>query len=95
MMPNCARLDAVLSRFRSEYAMNNLEEIDGFFAALICSPDVAKPSEYLPEILGGEMADDEAFADRQELQNFLSLLFRHSGWPTRPRRIWGLSSNWT
>jgi yecA family protein len=67
-------LDTVLSRFGSEYAMNNLEEIDGFFAALICSPDVTKPSEYLPEIWGGEMADDEAFADRQELQDFLSLL---------------------
>jgi len=63
----CARLDAVLSRFGSEYAMNNLEEIDGFFAALICSPDVAKPSEYLPEIWGGgEMADDEAFADQPD-----------------------------
>jgi uncharacterized protein len=73
----CARLDAVLSRFRSEYAMNNLEEIDGFFAALICSPDVAKPSDYLPEIWGGEMSEYEAFADRQELQDFLSLLFRH------------------
>jgi uncharacterized protein YecA (UPF0149 family) len=73
----CARLNAVLSRFGSEYAMNNLEEIDGFFAALICSPDVAKPSEYLPEIWGREMADDEAFADRQELQDFLGLLFRH------------------
>ena len=73
----CARLGAVLSRFGSEYAMNNLEEIDGFFAALICSPDVAKPSEYLPEIWGGEMADDEALADRQELQDFLSLLMRH------------------
>jgi hypothetical protein len=32
------RMDAMLSRFRSERAMNNLEEIDGFFAALICSP---------------------------------------------------------
>src|SRR6516162_9479675 len=73
----CARLDAVLSRFGSEYAMNNLEEIDGFLAALICSPDVAKPSDYLPEIWGGELADDEEFADRQELQDFLSLLFRH------------------
>ena len=62
----CARLGAVLSRFGSEYAMNNLEEIDGFFAALICSPDVAKPSEYLPEIWGGgEMADDEALPDQQ------------------------------
>ena len=61
-------MHAVLSRFGSEYAMSNREEIDGFLAALICSPDIAKPSEYLPEIWGGEMADDEAFADRQELQ---------------------------
>jgi uncharacterized protein len=36
--------------------MNNAEEVDGFFAALICSPEIAKPSEYLPEIWGGEMA---------------------------------------
>lgn len=42
-------MDAVLSRFRSEYAMNNREEIDGLLAALICSPDIAKPSEYLPK----------------------------------------------
>ena len=27
--------------------------------------ELAKPSEYLPEIWGGEMADDEAFADRR------------------------------
>lgn len=63
-------MDAMLSRFRSEHALNNLEELDGFFAALICSPETAKPSEYLPEIWAGEMADDEAFDDRQELQDF-------------------------
>ena len=34
------RLDAMLSRFRNDYAMNNAEEIDGFFAALICSPQL-------------------------------------------------------
>jgi len=84
----CAHLDAVLSRFGSEYAMNNLEEIDGFFAALICSPDVAKPSEYLPEIWGGgEMADDEAFADQQELQDFVNLIFRH--WNSMVRILQG------
>jgi uncharacterized protein len=73
----CDRINAMLSRFHSEYAMNNAEEIDGFFAALICSPEIAKPSQYLPEIWGGEMADDEAFADRKEAQDFLSLLMRH------------------
>jgi uncharacterized protein len=73
----CDRVDAMLSRFRSEHALNNLEELDGFFAALICSPEIAKASEYLSEIWGGKMADDEAFADRQELQDFLNLIFQH------------------
>ena len=73
----CARMDAVLSRFRSEYAMNNREEIDGFLAALICSPDIAKPSEYLPEIYGGKMTHDEAVADREQLLDFWGLLTRH------------------
>jgi yecA family protein len=44
----------MLSRFRNDYAMNNAEEVDGFFAALICSPEIAKPSQYLTEIWGGE-----------------------------------------
>jgi yecA family protein len=70
-------MDAVLSRFRSEYAMNNREEIDGFLAALICSPDIAKPSEYLPEIYGGKMTHDEAVADREQLLDFWGLLTRH------------------
>lgn len=26
----------------------NIEMLDGFFAALICGPDVISPSEYLP-----------------------------------------------
>jgi uncharacterized protein len=73
----CARMDAVLSRFRSEYAMNNREEIDGFLAALICSPDIAKPSEYLPEIYGGKMTHDEAVADREQLLDFWGLLTQH------------------
>ena len=72
-----ARMDAMLSRFHSEYAMTNREEIDGFFAALICSPDIAKPSEYLSEIWGEEMSYDDAFVDREQLLDFLGLLMRH------------------
>jgi uncharacterized protein len=71
-----ARMDAMLSRFRSAYAMSNREELDGFLAALICSPDIAKPSEYLPEIWGGEMTYDEAFVGREQLLDFLGLLTR-------------------
>lgn len=70
------RLGSVLSRFRSQRAMN-LETLDGFFAALICCPDTVLPSEYLPEIWGGDMADEDAFASQQELQDFLNLVMRH------------------
>jgi uncharacterized protein len=70
------RMAAVLERFRSERAMN-LEMLDGFFAALICSPDMVPPSEYLPEIWGGDMTDNEAFRDQAELQKFLDLVMRH------------------
>jgi uncharacterized protein len=66
---------AVLNRFHGERAMN-LEMLDGFFAALICSPDMVPPSEYLPEIWGGDMPD-EALSDRGELQTFLDLVMRH------------------
>jgi uncharacterized protein len=71
------RLDAILSRFHSQYALNNAEKVDGFFAALICSPEIARPSQYLPEIWGGEMTDDEAFDNQEQFQEFLSLLMRH------------------
>ena len=40
----------------------NLEEVDGLFAALIAGPQVVPPSEYLPEVFGGEMSDTCEFA---------------------------------
>ena len=47
------RIADVLKRFGDKRAMN-LEMLDGFFAALICGPDTVLPSEYLPEIWGGD-----------------------------------------
>src|SRR3954467_5642973 len=71
------RLADALNRFHGERAMN-LEQLDGFFAALICGPNPVHPSEYLPEIWGGgEMADEEAFASQPQLKDFLDLVMRH------------------
>ena len=70
------RLDGILSRFRNQRAIN-LETLDGFFAALICCFDTVSPSEYLQEIWGGDMADEDAFATEQDLQDFLNLVMRH------------------
>jgi uncharacterized protein len=69
-------LSEILSRFRSPRAMN-LETVDGFFAALICGPEFVPPGEYLSQIWGGEMEDEEAFASEEEMQRFFDLLMRH------------------
>jgi Uncharacterised protein family (UPF0149) len=45
------QLAEFLRKSRSGHAMN-IEEPDGFFAALIAGPEVVLPSEYLPEVLG-------------------------------------------
>ena len=54
----------------------NLEMVDGFFAALLCAPEIVMPSEYLPEIFGGEM-DETVFPDMDNANRFLGLLMRH------------------
>jgi uncharacterized protein len=65
-------LRAILERFGDNHSMN-LEQLDGFLAALICGPELVPPSRYLPKIWG----DRTAFEDTSSLQEFLSLLMRH------------------
>ena len=50
-----ARLDSFLCK--NMKAMN-LEEIDGFFTALVCGPEVVMPGEYLPYVWGNEKSLD-------------------------------------
>jgi uncharacterized protein len=66
----------VLKQFGDKRAMN-LETIDGFFAALICGPEIVLPSEYLTEIWGDGMVNEPVFETRPILQEFLSLIMRH------------------
>ena len=62
---------------RSERAMN-LEMLDGFFAALICGPDLVRPSEYLRVIWGGDkIGGDKGWRDEAEMQDFFDLIMRH------------------
>jgi uncharacterized protein len=70
------RLDEILKRFGNKRAMN-LEMLDGFFAALISGPDNVPPSEYLPEIWGGDMIDEDAFPAQSMLAEFISVVTRH------------------
>jgi uncharacterized protein len=54
-----------------------LEGLDGFFCALIAGPDLVLPSEYLPVVWGGEMADEDAFESDEQVNELLGFLMRH------------------
>ena len=68
------RLQALLDQRKD--AMN-FEKLDGFFAALIAGPEVILPSEYLPEVFGGNGHLGEEFRSLADVQEFLSLMMRH------------------
>jgi uncharacterized protein len=51
----------------------NMESLDGYFAALICGPDMVPPNEYLPEIWG----EDFCFDGNNQATDILGLLMRH------------------
>lgn len=70
------RLGEFLRSCKGGLAMN-IEELDGFFAALIAGPEVVLPSEYLPEVFGGEMSDTCEFDSLEEANDLLGLLMRH------------------
>jgi uncharacterized protein len=55
----------------------NLEELDGFFAALIAGPEAVMPSEYLPKVFGGDMSDACEFGSLDEANQVLGLMMRH------------------
>jgi len=76
-----ARLDSFLCK--NMKAMN-LEQIDGFFTALVCGPDVVMPAEYLPYVWGNEKSLDGVFQNVEEAQEILGLLNRHWNTIQRP-----------
>jgi Uncharacterised protein family (UPF0149) len=88
----------VLQRFGGKGAMN-IEQLDGYLAAIVCHPADIPKTEYLSEIWGDEMINEERFAAQPMLQDFLSLVSRHkdaiahtlqSRDPFNPRAFGGL-----
>ena len=76
--PKLEVLGEFLDQMWDDGAMD-LEELDGFFAALHCCPELVMPSEYLPEILGSEDAleNEELFPDVEAAQLFFGLIMHH------------------
>ena len=70
------RLGNFLKTCKGGKAMN-VEQVDGFFAALIGGPEIVMPSEYYREVFGGEMADTCEFGGLDEANDILGLMMRH------------------
>jgi len=70
------QLDEILQRVNPGKTMS-LEELDGFFCALICSPEAVPPSEYMPQIFGGELVRGRWGLSMEEEQELMNLLSRH------------------
>jgi uncharacterized protein len=69
-------LGRLLKNCKGGKAMN-IEELDGFFAALICGREIVPPSEYLPEVFGSEAPEAQQFESLEEANEILGLLMRH------------------
>jgi uncharacterized protein len=70
------RLGDFLKSCKRDKVMN-LEELDGFFSALIAGPESVLPSEYNREVFGGEMSEAVAFASLDDAQEIMNLMMRH------------------
>ncbi len=69
------RLDDFLYSVNPDEGMS-IEELDGFFCALICSPELVLPSEYMPHLWGGKTAQP-AFKSAEEAREITTLITRH------------------
>jgi uncharacterized protein len=69
-------LGQFLKNCKSGKAMS-LEELDGFFSALIAGPEIVTPSEYLPEVFGSERPETRQFESLEEANKILGLMMRH------------------
>jgi uncharacterized protein len=70
------KLGDFLGGIKNSRAMN-LEEMDGFFAAVICGPEIVTPGECLPYLWGNELSNDGVFQSVEEAEEILNLVLRH------------------
>ncbi|NER65597.1 UPF0149 family protein [Pseudomonas sp. MAFF212427] len=68
------KLDKLLLKYGNDEAILSLSELDGFFAALVSSPQVVLPSAWIPVISGGQTP---VFRKRTEADVFYGLMMRY------------------
>lgn len=62
-------IDFYLMQYASDDSIVDVSEMDGFFAALACSPETVLPSSWMPAIWGGEEQSPE-WHDTKEFESF-------------------------
>lgn len=68
-------VESILLEYGNDDSILDIAELDGFFTALISSPEILMPSRWMPELWGGELPElDWASAD---MQRFMALLIQH------------------
>ena len=55
----------------------SIEELDGFFAALVTGPELVPPSEYVPALWGTPDGEGPVFDSDEQLEYAFGLLMRH------------------
>ena len=55
----------------------SVERLDGYLAAVLCTPSLLKLDEWLPPVFGAETMDDFSLRNETQAQELLSALMRH------------------
>ena len=82
-------LDHFLGRVKGG-EIPSFSALDGFLAAIVCTPGMIMPGEYLPILQEGETeADDLDFRNLEEANRFLELVSRHYNFVLKRIRDFG------
>ncbi len=60
-----------------EHAIYDVSELDGFFAAIACAPQLVTPSTWMPAIWGGSEQAPDDWDSKQEFERFATALFAY------------------
>lgn len=69
-------VDSILMKYGHDDSMLCISELDGFLTAIVSGPEVIQPSQWFPEIWGGEEYTPE-WESELEFQRFMTLVIRH------------------
>ena len=70
-----AYVESILTKYSTDESLINVSDLDGFLTAIVSGPDLILPSEWLPEIWGGE-DKSPVFEDFEEASRFSGCVLR-------------------